>query len=72
MNASLDTPVQYLSNKFYQQKCKHCLKCKDCKKCKDDAVELCKKGENVKNCQIIVKNAKTYLTIVAVILNTKK
>ena len=72
INTSLDNHVKSLSNLVYYQNCQHSLKCNDfkkCKECTDDAVEWCK---NVKNCQIIVKNAKKYMRVVIFILNTKK
>ena len=57
MNACLDAPVNNLSSKIYNQKCRHHLKhnnCKKCKECKDGAKNI----KNVKSCQIFVKDAR--------------
>ena len=65
MIASLDTRVNNLLIKNYNQKCIHGLTFMGDKKweeCNDGAVEWCKKCKKCKNCQIIVKNA-TYIYI---------
>ena len=73
-NSFLNTHVNNLLNKVYNQKCIHSLKCEDCKKYKerkDDAVKRCKEF-NVKNSRIIIKYAKKKMRVVFAILNTRK